>query len=102
MLNNSIKILKERCFDTRKVILIQFKDNQLTIQDNAKGIDENLIDKIFEPYFTTEHGYMGKGLSLFSVKEFLLKPMNLDINVCNSKFIYDEIEYQGLKFTINF
>ncbi len=39
----------------------------IKIIDNAGGIDDSIINKIFEPYFTTEHQSQGKGLGLFNV-----------------------------------
>ena len=41
----------------------------LTITDNGKGIKSQIVDKIFEPNFTTKKDGMGLGLSL--VKRYL-------------------------------
>ena len=40
------------------------------ISDNGTGIDEKIISKIFEPYFTTK-GEKGTGLGLTTVKEII-------------------------------
>ncbi|HSF54894.1 MAG TPA: ATP-binding protein, partial [Algoriphagus sp.] len=37
---------------------------QLTIGDNGKGIPEDIMDKILEPFFTTKKGTEGTGLGL--------------------------------------
>ena len=37
---------------------------KLLLKDNAKGIQDNIIGKIFEPYFTTKHKMQGTGLGL--------------------------------------
>jgi PAS domain S-box-containing protein len=37
---------------------------KLTVSDSGKGIDENLKEKIFEPYFTTKEAGEGTGLGL--------------------------------------
>lgn len=36
----------------------------LEISDNARGIDEEIIDKIFDPFFTTKEAGEGMGLGL--------------------------------------
>ncbi len=37
---------------------------KLTVEDNGKGIDRSIADKIFEPYFTTKRPGEGTGLGL--------------------------------------
>ena len=39
---------------------------QISFEDNGVGIDASLLDKIFEPYFTTKPGNLGTGLGLAS------------------------------------
>ena len=43
---------------------------RIKIADNGTGIDEKIIGKIFEPYFTTK-GEKGTGLGLTTVKEII-------------------------------
>jgi PAS domain S-box-containing protein len=43
---------------------------RITVTDNGTGIDEKIISKIFEPYFTTK-GEKGTGLGLTTVKEII-------------------------------
>ncbi|MGB3752044.1 MAG: ATP-binding protein, partial [Arcobacteraceae bacterium] len=50
------------------------------VQDNAKGIDEQYIDKVFEPYFTTKHKSQGTGLGLYMAK--MIVENALEGNLC--------------------
>ena len=43
---------------------------RIKVADNGTGIDEKIIGKIFEPYFTTK-GEKGTGLGLTTVKEII-------------------------------
>ncbi len=58
----------------------------VTIADNAGGIPENIMDKIFEPYFTTKAPDKGTGVGLFMSKTIIEKNMNGRLtarNTCN-------------------
>jgi len=37
----------------------------ILVQDNGEGIDEDNLEKIFDPYFSTKHASQGTGLGLF-------------------------------------
>ena len=56
----------------------------LTISDNGKGIDPDIINKIFEPYFTTKFKDKGTGIGL-SMTYNIIKRSNCEIKVHNSK-----------------
>ena len=56
----------------------------VTIADNAGGIPEEIIGKIFEPYFTTKGPDRGTGLGLFMSKNIIEKSMNGRLTVRNT------------------
>jgi PAS domain S-box-containing protein len=102
ILNNSKDALVQ--IEENKFIQIKtYCDSEfayIQIHDNAKGIPLKIIDKIFEPYFTTKHKSQGTGIGLFMAKEIIQKHLNGKISVENNSLEIDDITYQGAIFTI--
>ena len=73
---------------------------EITIIDNAYGIDDTIINKIFEPYFTTKHKYQGTGLGLYITRKIINSSMEGEISVKNECFIHENKEYKGAMFKI--
>ena len=57
----------------------------VTITDNAAGIDEEIIKKLFEPYFTTKGPDQGTGIGLFMAKTIIEKNMGGRLTVRNTE-----------------
>lgn len=72
----------------------------ITIQDSGGGIPNEIIKKIFEPYFTTKHQSQGTGLGLYMVYEILENNFNGTITVENIGFDYNFKYYYGACFRI--
>jgi len=48
-----------------KITTLKLKDKvEIRVEDNGKGIAKNLVDKIFQPFFTTKPTGQGTGLGL--------------------------------------
>jgi len=84
-----------------KIEAKRVKENvELTIHDSANGIPKDIIEKIFEPYFTTKHQSQGTGLGLYMTYQMIVDKMNGKIEVVNKKFKYEENEYFGAEFKL--
>jgi len=101
ILNNSIDALIENQ-ENNKLIIVSYENSSLFIQDNGKGIDKEIIEHIFDPYFTTKHKSQGTGIGLYMAKMLLEKNMHYKVEVKNSYFKYNNHNYYGAKFIINF
>lgn len=53
------------------------------IKDNGKGIDDEIIHKVFEPYFSTKDAKHGVGLGLYTSKILINMHLNGIITVSN-------------------
>jgi signal transduction histidine kinase len=106
ILNNAKDALKSSEKLRKKLIFIMTvkeDDNNniiIVIKDNGGGIPENIIGRIFEPYFTTKEDTGGTGLGLYITHTIITKNLKGKIFAQNEIFTYEGVEYKGAKFTI--
>jgi signal transduction histidine kinase len=79
---------------------VEENDNVIYIHDNAGGIPENIIEKIFDPYFTTKHQAQGTGIGLYMSKDIVEKHLKGSLNVENKSMDIDGQAYTGACFRI--
>jgi PAS domain S-box-containing protein len=72
----------------------------IKIKDTANGINEDSINKIFEPYFTTKHKEQGIGIGLYMTNQIITKHLKSTISVQNVKYTYLKKDYKGAEFCI--
>lgn len=103
ILNNARDVLETK-ENQEKLIFVSIytKDNQaiLEIKDNGGGIPENIIHKIFEPYFTTKHQSQGTGIGLYMSYEMVVKHMGGTIKASNVTYDYEGVKYDGACFRL--
>ncbi|MEA3498418.1 MAG: hybrid sensor histidine kinase/response regulator [Campylobacterota bacterium] len=102
--NNSVDALNDtKTEDSMVFISIKKVDSNALIifKDNAGGISDDIIKKIFDPYFTTKHKSQGTGLGLNITYRLIVDGMNGTIEVNNQNFIYNKEKHNGAEFTIS-
>lgn len=85
VLNAKDALLEQKTVNPRITVLSWSENDRavLTIADNGGGIKEEIIDKIFDPYFTTKELGKGTGVGLFLSKTIIEKNMGGRITVRN-------------------
>lgn len=103
ILNNSIEALAKQASKDKLIFIDCHKKNNyliIDIKDNANGINEAIINEVFELYFSTKTLSIDSGIGLYMTSQIISNLLNGEISVKNEKFIHENKEYFGAKFTI--
>ncbi|MCD4758137.1 MAG: PAS domain-containing sensor histidine kinase [Arcobacteraceae bacterium] len=102
--NNAKDALVENNDEDDRFIFISqiINENNVIIEfkDNAGGIPEDIIDKVFEPYFTTKHKSQGTGLGLHMSYNLVTNGMKGTLEVKNDEYDFNGKHYKGACFGI--
>jgi len=82
LINNAKDVLLENKVENAKIV-IELKDNTLILRDNGGGIPEEILDRIFEPYFTTKEQGKGTGMGLYMSKMIIEENIKAKLSVAN-------------------
>lgn len=66
-------------------LLIILNASTITFEDNGGGIEESILERIFEPYFTTKEQGKGIGLGLYISKMIIEQHMGGTLRVHNGE-----------------
>lgn len=84
--NNAVDAFEERNIPKPKIVINLCNNNDLPvleIRDNAGGIDNSVINNVFEPYFTTKEPGKGTGIGLYITKTIIEESLNAQISAHN-------------------
>jgi signal transduction histidine kinase len=87
IINNACDALVERKVKEPKISITVSGDQDkstVAISDNAGGVPPEVIDKVFDPYFTTKGSQQGTGIGLFMAKTIVEKNMGGKLTVNNN------------------
>jgi len=103
ILNNAKDALIINEIEEKYIFVDMYKSESsifIEIKDNAKGIEEEVLHKVFKPYFTTKYDDEGTGIGLYMSKEIIEEHMDGKLSVKNSEYEYNNIKYKGASFII--
>ncbi len=102
ILNNAKDQLLHCEYDRFIFITTGRDDNNfiIKIKDNGGGIKDGVINRIFEPYFTTKDDSKGTGIGLHMTKEIIVDHSNGSIEAKNTEYEYKGKKYTGAEFII--
>ncbi len=95
IINNAKDVLIARNIPNPWIVIELSKQEDkaiLSIEDNAGGINPDIIPRVFEPYFTTKDLSVGTGLGLYMSYKIIKESLRGKITVENSEY--------GAKFII--
>jgi len=79
---NAKDVLIERAIEKPQITIV-IEKGEVIVSDNGGGIDDEIIDRVFEPYFSTKKT-TGTGLGLYMSKMIIQENMSGKISVTNS------------------
>ncbi|MCK9338041.1 MAG: ATP-binding protein [Arcobacteraceae bacterium] len=104
ILNNAKDVLVEKSPQEKKIHIygeVVGDENLIYIQDNGEGIPIEVIEKVFDPYFTTKHKSQGTGIGLYMSKEIVEKKFEGFLSVKNRDIMIDGESFYGACFIIS-
>ena len=87
LLGNARDVLLERHVTDPVInvnVLLEDEQTVVTVSDNGGGIACDIIENIFDPYFTTKEQGKGTGIGLFMSKTIIEEHMGGSLTVCNT------------------
>jgi len=102
ILNNAKDAFNDKQNNKFIFIFAYKKDKNIIIKikDNAGGIDTSIINRIFEPYFSTKSENDGVGIGLYMVENIIENTLNGRITATNVEYEINEKIHKGAEFIL--
>jgi len=104
LLNNARDALIKESKEYQKYIFITIYSTKkyliIKIKDNANGVPENILNKIFDSHFTTKTTSGGTGIGLYMSKQIIENSILGTLKVENVNYDYQNTNFNGAEFTI--
>ncbi|WP_415397564.1 cache domain-containing protein [Sulfurimonas sp. CS5] len=87
LIKNAKDILVDKKIKNPKIIITSRCEKEkliVEVCDNGGGVDKKIIDKIFDPYFSTKDNQSGTGLGLYMSKMIIEEHLNGKLSVNNT------------------
>jgi len=87
LIKNSLDAIKENKVKEPFIEVDVFEDKGkvvIEVTDNAGGIQDDILDKVFDPYFSTKDAKNGTGIGLYMSK-MIIEKLNGSLSVYNKK-----------------
>lgn len=84
LISNAKDIFIQKATQDAK-IEIRLQKHRVEVEDNGGGIAEDIVDRVFEPYFTTKNEGEGTGMGLYMSKMIIEDNMGGKIDVLNGE-----------------
>jgi C4-dicarboxylate-specific signal transduction histidine kinase len=88
IVNNAREAIESNKSKTRQITVTCVDDKHhstITIEDSGGGVPHHIIDKIFDPYFTTKFESQGTGIGLYMAKMIIEKHCLGKLSVYNTQ-----------------
>jgi len=99
ILNN----IKEHSIGNKLIMIDMYQEQNsliLKIKDGGGVLGDDILSKFFEPYFTTKHQTVGKGLGLFMIYQMIINTFNGQIEANNITYSHNGTVYTGLEVCV--
>ena len=103
IITNSIEAISNKDLDENLIFITAHVANKkiiINLKDNGGGIQESVLPRVFDAYFSTKGELNAKGLGLYYTYNSIVNGMGGEIEISNTEYLYKNEKYKGVNFKI--